>query len=182
MVHLCCVQRNIVVTKEFRQFFVEEFRTLVGLHVAWCGDLRLKNVKRIIFAHININSIRNKFHLLTSEINDKIDILMISETKLDSSFPKSEFIIPGYTEPYRFDRNRHGGGILLYIRSDIPSKEIPSEVIHNKFNCNVIDICIFPDHLKTANVTPILKQTLELIKKIIGQSVFYLICPKYMND
>ena len=86
------------------------------------GDLRLKNVKRIIFAHININFIRNKFHLLTSEINDKVDILMISSTKLDSSFPKSEFIIPGYTEPYRFDRNRHGGGILLYIRSDIPSK------------------------------------------------------------
>ena len=79
------------------------------------SKLRLKNINRIIFAHININSIRNKFHLLTSNLNGKIDILMISETKLDNSFPKSEFIIPGYTEPYRMDRNRHGGGILLYI-------------------------------------------------------------------
>ena len=58
------------------------------------GKLRLKNVNRIIFAHININSIRNKFHLLTSDINNKIDILMISETKLDNSFPNGEFIIP----------------------------------------------------------------------------------------
>ena len=90
------------------------------------GKLRLKNVNRIIFANININSIRNKFHLLTSDINNKIDILMISETKLDNSFPNGEFIIPGYTEPYRMDRNSHGGGILLYIRSNIPSKEIPN--------------------------------------------------------
>ena len=49
---------------------------------------------------------------------------MISEKKLDNSFPTGEFIIPGYTEPYRMDRNCHGGGILLYIRSDVPSKEI----------------------------------------------------------
>ena len=90
------------------------------------GKLRLKNVNRIIFAHININSIRNKFHLLTSDINNKIDILMISETKLDNSFPNGEFIIPGYTEPYRKDRNCYGGGILLYRRSNIPSKEIPN--------------------------------------------------------
>ena len=79
------------------------------------GNLRLKNVKRIIFAHININANRNKFHLLTTEINDKIDILMISETNLYSSFPKGDFVIPGYTEPYRFDKNRHGARILLYI-------------------------------------------------------------------
>ena len=51
---------------------------------------------------------------------------MISETKLDNYFATGEFIIPGYTEPYRMDRNCHGGGILLYIRSDMPSKEIPN--------------------------------------------------------
>ena len=39
--------------------------------------------------------------------------------------------MPGYTEPYRFDRKRHGGGILLYIRSDIPSKEIPNTKLPN---------------------------------------------------
>ena len=92
---------------------------LTSLHT-----LRLKNVNRIIIAHININSIRNKFHLLTNDIRDKIDILMISETKLDKSFPKNEFLIPGFTEPYREDRNCHGGGIILYVRSGIPSKEV----------------------------------------------------------
>ena len=49
---------------------------------------------------------------------------MISETKLDPSFPTGQFHIHGFSEPYRFDRNSSGGGILLYIREDIPSKLI----------------------------------------------------------
>ena len=48
-----------------------------------------------------------------------MDILLISETKIDSSFPTAQFLINGFTT-YRRDRNRNGGGILLYIREDIP--------------------------------------------------------------
>ena len=36
--------------------------------------------------------------------------------------------------------------------------DIISEIIYNNFNSNVIDNCIFTDHLKTANVTPIFKK------------------------
>ena len=53
---------------------------------------------------------------------------MICETKLDSSFPRAQFHIHGFGEPYRFDRNGKGGGILLYIRDDIPSKLIESKM------------------------------------------------------
>ena len=31
-------------------------------------------------------------------------------------------MIDGYSKPYRFDRNRNGGEVLIYIREDIPSK------------------------------------------------------------
>ena len=47
---------------------------------------------------------------------------MISETKLDESFPPGQFLLDGYCTPFRYDRDRHGGGILLYVRDDIPSK------------------------------------------------------------
>ena len=47
---------------------------------------------------------------------------MISETKLDSTFPSSQFIIEGYAAPKRFDRNGRGGGIILYILEDIPAR------------------------------------------------------------
>ena len=50
------------------------------------------------------------------------------ETKLDSSFPRTQFNIHDFGEPYRFDRNGKGGGILLYIRDDIPSKLIESKM------------------------------------------------------
>ena len=47
---------------------------------------------------------------------------MISETELDESFPTGQFLLDGYSVPFRFDRNASGGGILLSIREDIPSK------------------------------------------------------------
>ena len=55
---------------------------------------------------------------------NRVDILMLSETKLDESFPSAQFNIPGYGTPYRQDRNCNGVGILVYIREDIPSKQI----------------------------------------------------------
>ena len=53
---------------------------------------------------------------------DKVDILIVTETKLSSTFPTSQFMIDGYSEQYRFDRNKNGGGVLIYIREDTPSK------------------------------------------------------------
>ena len=42
-------------------------------------NLRLKNSDKVIIGHININSLRNKFELLTEIVRDKVDLLMISE-------------------------------------------------------------------------------------------------------
>ena len=82
-------------------------------------NLRLKNV--------------NRFNSLVNIINSNIDILMISETKLDPSSPIGQFHIHGFSEPYRFDRNGNGGGILLYICEDIPSKLILTKMTIEEF-------------------------------------------------
>ena len=71
--------------------------------------------------HLNINSIRNNFDALSLMVKKNVDILMISETKLDDSFPTAQFLLHGFNAPYRRDRNSKGGGILLHIREDIPS-------------------------------------------------------------
>ena len=52
----------------------------------------------------------------------------MSETKIDSSFPLVQFHLDGYATPYRLDRIANGGGILLYIREDIPSKLLNSDL------------------------------------------------------
>ena len=52
-------------------------------------------------------------------ISGDMDILMISETKLGETSPAAKLLLQGICMPYRFDRNRNGGGILLYIREFI---------------------------------------------------------------
>ena len=86
--------------------------------------IRIKNVNRIVIGTLNINSLPNKFDQLKEVVGKNIDILTIQETKLDSSFPPQQFTIEGYSVPYRLDRNRNGGGILVYVREDIPSKQL----------------------------------------------------------
>ena len=51
-------------------------------------------------AHLNINSLRNKIDYLIGQVTGNIDILMISKTKLDISFPTGQFLINGYSESF----------------------------------------------------------------------------------
>ena len=82
--------------------------------------------------HLNINSIRNKFEALKYIIDNNTDLLLISETKLDDSFPIAQFQMKGFSVPYRYDRNGKGGGLLLYIRENTQSK-----LLIGKSKCNI---------------------------------------------
>ena len=77
-------------------------------------EMKIQSSDKLIFGHLNINSIRNKFEALKFIIYHNMDIFLILETNLDGSFP-------GFSAPYRFDRNSKGNGLLLYIGEDIPS-------------------------------------------------------------
>ena len=84
-------------------------------------------MNKLIFAHLNINSIRNKLEFLPEQIKGKINILMIWETKIDESFPQGKFLIDGLSSPYRLDRDSKGAGIMLYVRENIPSNFLASD-------------------------------------------------------
>ena len=47
-------------------------------------------------AQLNINSLSNKFDSLARMLHNNLDILLISETKIDSSFPTAWFQIESY--------------------------------------------------------------------------------------
>ena len=72
-----------------------------------------------IIGHLNINSIHNKFEMLSMSAEQYVDILMLSETKLDSTFPSIQFLINGFSFPHRLDQNSKNGGTLLYVRDKI---------------------------------------------------------------
>ena len=47
--------------------------------------------------------------------SSNIDMLMISENKLDESFPENQFLLEGYHQPYRLDWDSKDGGILVFM-------------------------------------------------------------------
>ena len=83
---------------------------------------RSKNAGNIIFCYLNINSIRNKFENLCELVAGNVDIFCIVETELDPSFPNSQFLIPDFHKPLRMDISSLRGGLLVYIKSSLPSK------------------------------------------------------------
>ena len=73
-------------------------------------NVKLKNWNRPIIGQLNINSIWNKFDFLCSEISPSLDILLVSETKLDGSFPTAQFLMSGFCKPYRLDHCSNANG------------------------------------------------------------------------
>ena len=57
--------------------------------------MKIQYLEKLINAHLNINSIRNKFHSLSFMTENDVDMLLISETKPDDSFSKGQFKICG---------------------------------------------------------------------------------------
>ena len=96
-------------------------------------NLRLKNVNKTIIGQRNINSTSSKFNQLKELVLKHVDILVIWETKLDETFPSSQSRMDGFSFPYRLDRNRNGGGVMIFVKENIPSKlltkhNFPSDV------------------------------------------------------
>ena len=73
--------------------------------------VRQRNLNRIVVVHLDKNSLRNKLDCLLEQIAGNIDLLMILETMFDSSFPTGEFLINGYSEPFRTVK----GVVLCYM-------------------------------------------------------------------
>lgn len=75
--------------------------------------VRLNNAERLIIGHLAINSLKNKFEMLRQIVQVKLEILLISETKVDPSFPSDQFAIEGFSSAFRIGGNKEV--ILCYL-------------------------------------------------------------------
>ena len=103
-------------------------------------NLRIQNRNGLIISYLNINSIRNKIESLRLLISDNVDILIVAETKIDRTFPSSQFYINGFKEPFRFDRDKNGGGLLIYVREGVPAKLKTDFKLPSNIECGIIEI------------------------------------------
>ena len=88
-------------------------------------------------SHLNISSLRNKFESLKLIISPIFDVSLVLETKIDESFPNNQFSINQY-RVFRRDKNCFGGGLCLYFKVNITSKQlnlhIETEAIYFEVN------------------------------------------------
>ena len=59
---------------------------------------------------------------------------------LDASFPVNQFCINDFSTPYRLDRNRNGGGIIIYLRKDVTSKMLTKQKFPDNIKALFIEI------------------------------------------
>ena len=86
------------------------------------NEIRGNNLNNVIIGLLNVNHLAGKYNDFKLIIPGNIDIMILVETKLDNSYPTSQFLIDSYSTPFRRDRIKSGGGILVYVREDIPYK------------------------------------------------------------
>ena len=111
--------------------------------------IRMKNLRGLIIAYLNINSLRNKFESLKFLIGANVDFLIIAETRLNATFPTAQFLIEGSKKPFRYDSNEHVGGLLIYVREGIPAKQKTEFKFSNDIECGMVEIIL---HKKMALV------------------------------
>ena len=85
-----------------------------------------------------LDGFRSFLVFVSTECKWRSRLLMISEAKTDKSFPKSQFLIKGFSDPFHIDRNVHGGGTLIHVREDISRKLLSIEPIPSE--CFFVDL------------------------------------------
>ena len=86
---------------------------------------RLKYPTNPLIGYLNINSLRNKIIDVREVIGKlSLDYFVISETKLDESFPSAQFNISNYEIRNRRDRDKNGGGLIEFVRKGFITKRL----------------------------------------------------------
>ena len=122
---------------------------------------------------LNINNLQNKIISLT-EIIAKVplDVFCLDETKLEYSFPNSQFILNNLQFPhFRRDRNSTGGGKLVYVKQGIIAKRLENlEIKFSETICIVLTISK-KNGVLYLHISPQNKIRLYFLKKYQAASV-----------
>jgi exonuclease III len=110
------------------------------------------NMKGLRVFHLNICSLRNKLDELRL-FCDKYQphVLSLNETWLDNSFMDNEISLPGYNLMRR-DRNRNGGGLVVYVAENLGFNQLENNAIIPPIDENIEAIWFELTQPKTKNI------------------------------
>ena len=67
-------------------------------------------------------------------------MLCTAETKISESLSTAQFTLPGYHKPYRLDITDKQRGLLVYIKSHLPSKLLSTHNTSNDVQVNPFEL------------------------------------------
>ena len=82
----------------------------------------LRNIYNFTTRNVIINSFSAKFDWVKNVLWKNINILVMAKTKFDNTFPLGLLNAEELSMPFRFDRNRNGWGVMIYLRKNLPNK------------------------------------------------------------
>ena len=53
-----------------------------------------------------------------------------------------QFQIEGFSRPIRLDRNRNGGGLIVFTRDDLTCRELKPRVLYPELECTFLEVRI----------------------------------------
>ena len=130
----------------------DEFNAKKPKENTYLNFIRKGNLNMLVLAHININT-------LVQQITNNIDILMISETKLDNSFPdlsKKKWLLCGTYNPHRNNIGNHLDSLSKNVA--LYSSAYDNYIVFGGFNveadskemssfCDTFDLTSFKNHV-----------------------------------
>ena len=114
-------------------------------------------------------------------ITQDVDILLVSETKIDDSFPQSQFNIDGFSAPYWLACNCLGGGLMLFVTDNIPSnlltiEEKPIESFYVELNLRnskwLVNCSYNPHKNSIGNHLDRISESLDLLSSDYEKMIF----------
>lgn len=119
------------------------------------------------------------------------DLIGVSESHLSETIPDNDIYIPNYTT-FRRDRNRHGGGVALYVherlsssrRPDLESRHIEMLWVELKLpNHNVlVGVCYRPPNQSSEDINVFLECLHDSIASIQGSANQSIVLLGDFND
>ena len=144
--------------------------------------IRKNNLNKLIFAHVNNNSVRNKFNMLASQVKGSADVVMISETKQDDTFSVDQFVLEGFSKPFRIDRNKNRGNVLLFVREDIPARlisieKVPIESFFIELNLRknnwIVNFSYIPYKSNISSHLEVIRRTMNIYSSNYDNFIFF---------
>ena len=107
--------------------------------------------------------------------------MLVSETNIDDSFPQGQFVLNRFSAPHRLDRNCLDGGLMLFVREDIPSylltiEEKPIESFYVELNLRnskwLVNCSYNPHKNSIGNHLDRISESLDLLSSDYEKMIF----------